>query len=88
MSEDAATGEVSDLPYEQARDELVRIVARIEGGEVSLEESMILWERGERLAAHCQATLDQAQERLDRSTGTAVDAEEPSERRASDGSTR
>lgn len=64
----AAPSDVADLSYEQARDELVRIVARIEGGEASLEESMTLWERGEVLAAHCQAKLDQAQAQLDRST--------------------
>ncbi|NLG20243.1 MAG: exodeoxyribonuclease VII small subunit [Actinomycetales bacterium] len=62
---------VADLSYEEARDELVAIVARIEGGNASLEESMELWERGEALAAHCQAKLDQAQEQLDRGTAGA-----------------
>ncbi len=57
---------VAQLSYERARDELIAIVARIEGGEASLEESMTLWERGEQLAAHCQAKLDQAQAQLDR----------------------
>ena len=37
---------VEDLSYEQARDELTSIVARLETGQVSLEESMTLWERG------------------------------------------
>lgn len=60
---------VADLSYEQARDELVRLVARIESGQVPLEESMALWERGEALAAHCQAKLDAAQDTLDRATG-------------------
>lgn len=62
----ADTTDIADLSYEAARDELVAIVARIEGGSVSLEESMALWERGEALAAHCQAKLDQAQDQLDR----------------------
>lgn len=62
----ADTEDIADLSYEQARDELVAIVSRIEGGNASLEESMTLWERGEALAAHCQAKLDQAQEQLDR----------------------
>ena len=48
---------VEDLSYEQARDELTSIVARLETGQVSLEESMTLWERGEALAAHCAACL-------------------------------
>jgi exodeoxyribonuclease VII small subunit len=63
---------IADLSYEDARDELVRIVARIEGGGASLEESMALWERGEALAAHCEAKLDQAQDQLDR-TGAPAD---------------
>ncbi|HKJ11094.1 MAG TPA: exodeoxyribonuclease VII small subunit [Ornithinimicrobium sp.] len=60
--------EVSELSYEQARDELIAIVARIESGSVPLEESMLLWERGEALAAHCQSKLDAAQSQLDAST--------------------
>lgn len=60
---------VSDLSYEAARDELVSVVARIESGKVPLEESMLLWERGEELARHCQDKLDVAQQRLDRVSG-------------------
>jgi exodeoxyribonuclease VII small subunit len=52
-------------PYEEARDELIAIVARLEGGEPGLEESLTLWERGEHLAAVCQDWLDGAQQRLD-----------------------
>lgn len=59
---------VADLSYEQARDELVALVSRIESGQVPLEEAMALWERGEDLAAHCQHKLDVAQETLDRAT--------------------
>ncbi len=57
--------DIPALSYEQARDELAAIVARLEGGQVPLEESMLLWERGEALAAHCTAVLDGAQARLD-----------------------
>lgn len=67
----AGAAPVSELTYEQARDELVALVARIESGTVPLEEAMLLWERGEQLAAHCQAKLDLAQETLDRSAGAA-----------------
>ena len=66
-----ATGdllEVSTLSYEQARDELVGIVARLESGQLGLEASMTLWERGEALAAHCTSWLDGAQARLDGTT--------------------
>lgn len=53
------------LSYEQARDELVSVVARLEAGGATLEESLVLWERGEALAARCQQWLDGARERLD-----------------------
>ena len=56
------------LTYEQARDELADVVRRLETGGVTLEESLALWERGERLAATCQAWLDGARERFDRAT--------------------
>lgn len=71
MADDTQTP-VAELSYEQARDELVRLVARIESGEAPLEESMALWERGEALAAHCQAKLDQAQSQLDAGAVTAA----------------
>lgn len=79
----AGTTAIADLSYEDARDELVQIVARIEGGSASLEESMKLWERGESLAAHCQAKLDQAQAQLD---GTAARAGDDSDSGAEDDS--
>ncbi|MEH3067800.1 MAG: exodeoxyribonuclease VII small subunit [Aeromicrobium erythreum] len=55
-----------DLSYEQAREELVSVVQRLETGGVGLEESLALWERGEQLATVCQRWLDGARERLDR----------------------
>lgn len=51
--------------YEQAREELVEVVRRLETGGVTLEESLNLWERGEELAAICQQWLDGARARLD-----------------------
>ncbi len=56
---------VGDLSYEQARDELVAVVQRLEAGGETLEASLELWERGEALAARCQEWLDGARERLD-----------------------
>jgi exodeoxyribonuclease VII small subunit len=52
------------LSYEQARDELIVIVQRLESGGVPLEESLALWERGEQLAAMCQAWLDGAKAKI------------------------
>ena len=53
------------LGYEEARDELLDVVRRLEAGGATLEESLALWERGEQLAAICQAWLDGARARLD-----------------------
>ncbi len=63
----AATDEFADvaqLSYEDARDELTSIVARLEGGQVPLEEGMRLWRRGEALAAQCTEWLDGAQRQI------------------------
>ena len=54
------------LSYEAARDELAEVVAKLEGGKVSLEESLKLWERGEELAKICQSWLDGAKAKLDK----------------------
>ncbi len=51
--------------YEEARKELVDVVRRLESGGTDLEESLALWERGEKLAQICQAWLDGAKKRLD-----------------------
>jgi exodeoxyribonuclease VII small subunit len=56
---------VDGLSYEQARDELVQVVQRLEAGGVPLEESLALWERGEALASHCRRWLEGARARLD-----------------------
>lgn len=53
------------LGYEQARDELIEVVRRLETGGTTLEESLALWERGEELAKVCRSRLDGARARLD-----------------------
>jgi exodeoxyribonuclease VII small subunit len=52
------------ISYEAARDELLDVVRQLEAGGVPLEQSLILWERGEQLAVLCQAWLDGAKKRL------------------------
>jgi exodeoxyribonuclease VII small subunit len=52
------------LTYEQARDELASVVKRLETGGLTLEQSLDLWERGEKLAAVCAEWLDGARARL------------------------
>lgn len=57
--------DVAELSYEQARDELVQVVAELEQGQTTLEQSLALWERGEALAARCEEWLIGAKARLD-----------------------
>lgn len=77
MSKDAPKAQSENQPeeqvsYEDAREELIDVVRRLEAGGTTLEESLALWERGERLAKTCQAWLDGARQRLD----AAIDADE------------
>ena len=60
-----AQADVAELSYEQARDELIRVVAELEQGNASLEQSLTLWERGEALARRCEEWLIGAKARLD-----------------------
>jgi exodeoxyribonuclease VII small subunit len=53
-----------ELSFEQARAELEQIVRRLEDGQISLDESLKLWERGEQLHALCLAQLNQAEQRV------------------------
>ena len=63
------TGAESDgLSYEQARDELASVVKRLEAGGLTLEQSLDLWERGERLAGVCSRLLEGARARLSAAT--------------------
>ncbi|HZJ04945.1 MAG TPA: exodeoxyribonuclease VII small subunit [Nocardioidaceae bacterium] len=59
------TEPANELSYEDAREELVEVVRRLETGGTSLEDSLALWERGETLAQTCQSWLDGAKKRLD-----------------------
>lgn len=58
------TSKDSSLSYEAARDELAKVVASLEGGQTTLEQSLALWERGEELAQICQQWLDGAKQKL------------------------
>ncbi|WP_298178694.1 exodeoxyribonuclease VII small subunit [Saccharomonospora sp.] len=72
MSEPNDTGddELADLGYEEARDQLIEVVKDLEAGGLSLEESLALWERGERLARLCERHLEGARERIDAALAT------------------
>jgi exodeoxyribonuclease VII small subunit len=64
------------LGYEQARDELIEVVRRLEAGGTTLEESLALWERGEELAKVCRRWLEGARARLDAALAEEAAAEE------------
>ncbi|MER5204545.1 exodeoxyribonuclease VII small subunit [Streptomyces sp. NPDC002825] len=69
------SAEEAALGYEQARDELIEVVRRLEAGGTSLEESLALWERGEELAKVCRRRLEGARARLDASLAAERAAE-------------
>ena len=66
MSEEKTNADVATLPFEAAMKELEAIVARLERGDVPLEESIALYEEGARLKAHCEARLKAAQLRVEK----------------------
>ena len=55
---------MQDLAFEAALAELEEVVRRLENGELTLEESISLYERGQALSRHCQAQLDRADLRI------------------------
>ena len=57
---------VSTLSFEAALKELEGIVARLEQGQVELEDSIALYERGQALKAHCESKLKAAESRLEK----------------------
>ena len=65
------------LSYEQARDKLAAVVKRLEAGGLTLEQSLELWERGERLATVCGEWLDGARARLAAAMATRDDSGKP-----------
>ncbi|AGW41943.1 exodeoxyribonuclease VII small subunit [Leifsonia xyli subsp. cynodontis DSM 46306] len=66
--------DISALGYEEARDELVRVVTELEQGSATLEESIALWERGEALARRCEEWLIGAKARLDAARAGAAES--------------
>lgn len=60
--------ELAEMSFEQAMAELEKVVGQLERGDVPLEESITLYERGARLKAHCEAKLQAAEERVEKIT--------------------
>lgn len=60
---------VTELTFEAALKELEETVAKLENGDLTLEQSLALYERGQQLATHCQTQLEQASLRIEQLTG-------------------
>ena len=67
---------ISELGYEEARDELIEVVQQLEQGGLDLEVSLKLWERGEELAKHCEKQLAGARERVEDALAGGDDADD------------
>jgi exodeoxyribonuclease VII small subunit len=65
MTEIADSADIAALPFEKALQELEQIVNRLERGDVPLDESIRIYERGEKLKAQCELLLRKAELRVD-----------------------
>ncbi|MGE0765913.1 MAG: exodeoxyribonuclease VII small subunit [Hyphomicrobiaceae bacterium] len=64
----ARFADIDELSFERALKELEAIVGRLERGDVELEESIAIYERGDALKAHCNRLLKQAEAKVERLT--------------------
>jgi exodeoxyribonuclease VII small subunit len=64
---------ISQLGYEEARDELTEVVRRLEQGGLNLDESLQLWERGEELAKRCEQHLEGARQKVEKALAASDD---------------
>ena len=78
--DETAAATPAALGYEQARDELIEVVRRLEAGGTTLEESLALWERGEELAKVCRRWLEGARARLDAALAEEEEGEAEAEK--------
>lgn len=63
-----AHADIADMPFEAALAELEAIVDRLEAGKVDLADSIAIYERGEKLKAHCEKLLRDAEARIEKIT--------------------
>ncbi|ASY55547.1 MULTISPECIES: exodeoxyribonuclease VII small subunit [Sinorhizobium] len=66
MNNDNTQADVSALSFEQAVEELERIVSALERGDVALDKSIEIYERGEALKKHCETLLKAAEDRIEK----------------------
>ncbi len=65
---DPGDAAIAQMSFEAALAELESIVERLETGKVDLEESITIYERGEKLKAHCEQLLKKAEARIEKIT--------------------
>lgn len=75
-NQDDETRDLSELGYEDCRDELIDVVQTLEQGGLDLDESLRLWERGEKLAKRCEEHLAGARERIEKALAADDDSNE------------
>lgn len=63
---DQVAADIASMTFEDALRALEDVVRRLESGDVPLDDSITLYERGEALRRHCQARLDAAQARIEK----------------------
>ena len=68
MATDVHDTAIAQMNFESALAELESIVERLEAGKVDLEESITIYERGEKLKAHCEQLLKKAEARIEKIT--------------------
>ena len=66
---------ISQMGYEESRDELIEVVRQLEQGGLALDASLELWERGEELAKRCEEHLAGAREKVERALAARTDEE-------------
>ncbi len=71
--------EISSLKYEEAAAELEKIVEQLEDGQLSLDDTLVIYERGQMLAKYCAGQLDQAELKIRTLTGNNLSGEEQQE---------
>jgi len=64
MAEPKTPADIAKMTFEQAMKELEKIIDQLDGGDVPLEESITIYERGAALQKHCESKLRQAEMRV------------------------
>ncbi len=70
MTDKMIDGPIAELTFEEALAALEQVVSQLEGGQVPLEQSIALYERGDALKKHCDAKLGEAELKVEKIVAT------------------